>query len=521
MLTAIRTRLPLALLTLFLAVAVVILTLSALLGVHAHLVWLLLAIVLGLVFWTFKGNFADGVLVWLILTALFPAHFWRLELPGFFNVTIGRIGIVALGLLFLLRSSVRGLPRLPLTIIASMTVLTAYFAFSAWRAGWTLTVPGAPPYYRLFVGYIFPFSAFVFALAGFSARRSADEPPESRWPDRFTARILWTFFIFGMYLTFTALCERFEVWSLVWPRFIANPNVGLNFGRARGPFAEAFAMALTLTFLFFVNLFLARRSQRPTKILLWVLNIPVLAAIYFTYTRTAYVCLIISAAVWLWLIVGRLRRTAALAIITAVLVTAVAVNWATVSSRERSVGGLAEIRPILGRVAVSKLALELTAEHPLLGVGFGHYRHAVWSKQMDVAGTTTIYARGLSQSVAVLSVLCETGLIGLILYLAVFFAILVPSIRLYRRSVPGINGPVSRDFVVLFWILYIQIALMSVTADPSYYPYTTGLLMFFAGLVAGLNLSVSGQSAGSQPEASMLHQSLPPAPQPSRSVPSG
>ena len=145
------------------------------------------------------------------------------------------------------------------------------------------------------------------------------------------------------------------------------------------------------------------------------------------------------------------------------------------------------MRPILGRLAVSKLALELTAEHPLLGVGFGHYRQAAMSRHMDLSSTTGIYARHLSQSVAVLSVLCETGLLGLALYLALFIAILLPSIRLYRRLAQQPDGFVWRDFVVLFWVLYLQTALMSITSDPSYYPYTTGLLMFFAALIVGLN----------------------------------
>ena len=145
------------------------------------------------------------------------------------------------------------------------------------------------------------------------------------------------------------------------------------------------------------------------------------------------------------------------------------------------------MRPILGRIAVSQMAIELTAEHPLLGVGFGHYRQAFLAKSKDLSGTTSSHARHLSQSVAVLSVLCETGLIGLILYLAVFIAILIPSIHLYRRLGQRPDGFVWRDFIVLYWVLYLQVALMSITSEPSYYPYTTGLLMFFAALTVGLN----------------------------------
>ena len=494
---------PLALLLLLLTTAAVLLILPSRIGPYAHLVWLGLALGLGLVVWTFLGNFADGVLVWLILTALFPAHFWRMDLPGFFNVTIGRIAISVLAVLFLLRSFLRGLPRLPGRILIIMFVLTGYFSLSAWQAGWTLTVTGAPPYYRLFVGYIFPFAAFLFTLAAFPGSSRGNDRLDSACYQRFIVRILWIFFAFGMYLTFTALCERFGLWSLVWPRFIASPRVGLNFGRARGPFAEAFAMALTLTFLFFVNLFLARRYHGPLRMLLWTLSLPILAAIYFTYTRTGYVCLLISAVLWIWMVGARLRRTSALAAISAILLAAVALNWATVSGAERTAGGLAEKRPILGRLAVSQLALELTAEHPLFGVGFGHYRQAVRTSEKDVSSVTAIYARHLSQSVAVLSVLCETGLIGLALYVALFIAILIPSIRLHRRLRPGTDGFVFRDFLVLFWILYIQTALMSITADPSYYPYTTGLLMFFAALICGLDFHLSCRPDQAAPAAAL------------------
>ncbi len=487
MLAATHTRLPLLLLLLLLATAALLLIFPAELGTYAHLVWLGLASVLALLVWLWRGNFAHGVLVWLILTAFFPGHFWRSDLSGFFNFTIGRVAIVTLGILFLLRSLLLGLPRLPVKIVALMAVLTAYFAFSAWQAGWTLTISAAPPYYRLFVGYVFPFAVFVFTLAGFTRQHDADQTASSRYYQRLITGILWIFFAFGVYLTFTAFCEKFELWSLVWPRFIADPGVGLNFGRARGPFAEAFAMALTLSFLFFVNLFLAKRAQTPLRILLWTFNILVLAAIYFTQTRTGYVCLLACAVVWIWLVVGQLKRSAALAVIAAILLTAVAVNWNIVSSKDRTVGGLAAARPILGRIAVSQMALELTAERPFFGVGFGHYRQAFLAKKKDLSGTASSHARHLSQSVAALSVLCETGLVGLILYLAVFIAILVPSIRLYRRLGQKADGFVWRDFVVLYWVLYLQVALMSITSDPSYYPYTTGLLMFFAALIVGLN----------------------------------
>ncbi len=520
MFAATRQRLPLALLLTLAAAAITLLILADQIGAYAHLFWIAVAGAIALLVWVLHGNFAHAVLLWIILTAFFPAHFWHLELPGFFDVTIGRISIVVLGVLFLLRSFISGLPRLPTLIIVLMATVAGYFAYSASQAGWTISVWAAPPYYRLFVGYIFPFAAFVFTLAAFPPARLNSHHPESiQYYQRFLRHVLWLFFAFGIYLTFTAICERFSLWSLVWPRFIADPNIGLNFGRARGPFGEAFAMALTLNFLFFVSLFLARHTVGPMRFLFRLSTIPILLGVYFTYTRTGYICLLVSGVVWIWLVSGRLRRSAALAIITAVLITAVVANWATVSSQNRTAGGLAEIRPILSRVAVSKLALDLTAERPLFGVGFGHYRQAIWDREKDLASSEIIYAHGLSQSVAVLSVLCETGLIGLALYIALFISLLLPSLRLYHR-LPLDGGVICRDFIVLFWILYIQTALMSITADPSYYPYTTGLLMFFAALTVGLEFHFPAmdrrdrsQTNHSAPESSPV-QSIAPAPIP-------
>ena len=503
MFAATRQRLPLALLLVLAAAAATLLVLAGQIGTYAHVFWIAVAGAIALSVWAIHGNFAHAVLLWIILTAFFPGHFWHLELPGFFDVTIGRISIVVLGVLFLLRSFINGLPKLPTLIVVLMAAVIGYFAYSASQAGWTISVRAAPPYYRLFVGYIFPFAAFVFTLAAFPpARLNSHQSKSIQYYQRFIRHVLWIFFAFGIYLTFTAICEHFGLWSLVWPRFITEPNVGLNFGRARGPFGEAFAMALTLSFLFFVCLFLARHTNGPVRLLFRLSTIPILLGVYFTYTRTGYVCLLVSGIIWIWLVSGRLRRSAALAFITAILITAVVANWAIISSENRTAGGLAELRPILGRVAVSKLALELTAERPIFGVGFGHYRQAIWEREKDLASSEIIYAHGLSQSVAILSVLCETGLLGLALYLALFIALLVPSLRLYHR-LPLDSGVVCRDFIVLFWILYIQTALMSITADPSYYPYTTGLLMFFAALTVGLDFHFPAMSGRDRPQTNL------------------
>ena len=43
----------------------------------------------------------------------------------------------------------------------------------------------------------------------------------------------------GLYLGATGVFEGLHVWRLVFPSYIANPNLGIQFGRARGPFLES------------------------------------------------------------------------------------------------------------------------------------------------------------------------------------------------------------------------------------------------------------------------------------------
>src|SRR3712207_9200411 len=50
----------------------------------------------------------------------------------------------------------------------------------------------------------------------------------------------------GAYLGLIALFETVHLNSLVWPRYILDPNVGIHLGRARGPFAEAGANGMAM-----------------------------------------------------------------------------------------------------------------------------------------------------------------------------------------------------------------------------------------------------------------------------------
>ena len=49
-------------------------------------------------------------------------------------------------------------------------------------------------------------------------------------------KVFMFFAVIGLYLHVTAIFEHFQLRSLVFPKYIMNSNIGIHWGRARGPF---------------------------------------------------------------------------------------------------------------------------------------------------------------------------------------------------------------------------------------------------------------------------------------------
>src|SRR5262249_46147038 len=109
----------------------------------------------------------------------------------------------------------------------------------------------------------------------------------------------FAFLAVGAYLAINGVFEYCGLHALVWPKYILDPHVGIQFGRARGSFAssEALGEALTVSFGFY-----ALYATRVTGIkFYWSFLIILLTSvvIYATNQRTAWVsfglCLVLLA----------------------------------------------------------------------------------------------------------------------------------------------------------------------------------------------------------------------------------
>lgn len=430
-----------------------------------------------MVLWANFGDIMTLILFWFIATACFSYFFWREGVPfagGTLNITIDRLLILGIAIIAMIGLLIGRLPyKYSPGVLKIMTLLLIFFTISFLQSGYK-SIAEVTPHFRLIGGYYFPFIALV--LTYFAVN---DEPQ--------IKKICWFFMLFGAYLTLTAWAEYFKIWSIVFPKYIVDPELGIHWGRARGPFLVSASLGITLVFCFFNNLYLAHHTQGATRIIIYLLNLAMLPAIFFTQTRSVWLAMIICIFTWLKLNRHLRSRGAMTMAVLAGLLIIGSIFWTNILSRERRHGGITEPYPIYARFGLAKMTWQLFKDHPLTGVGFGHFRDYAIQYAQDPSSKYIKWGSRLMEHNNFLSILAECGLIGLVLYVIMLVMIFRYSLRLYRRIPPNADGWVSRELVVLYWMLLIDYLVDGMFRETSVDPFNNGLFFAFTGLILAVD----------------------------------
>lgn len=424
--------------------------------------------------WCTTGRLMLAICAWFVLVICFDEEFWRAEVPFFFNVTLSRLFIVVLGMMWMTmwvlgRTSLRFVkPVLPL-----MAAILGYFTLSAAVTGFK-SVAVASVHYRLIGGYWFAFAMFFFVLHAIRQERDI--------------RLVLVFlFVTGLYLTFTGWCEHFKIWSLVFPRYIADPSIGIHWGRVRGPFVVSATMGLALSFCFFSNLVFARRFVGPARWPVYLAALAMLPPIFWTQTRSVWLGFLVGAIIWVVFNRQQRSRTATIAILSALAVAVLVFNFENFSSSERSRGGVTDVEPVYLRLGLAMITWDMFLDRPLLGVGFGHFRDVAPTYARDVSSPFYQFASPAMEHNSFLSILADTGVVGLALYVGLLIALLRMSVRLYRNLPMKGTGLICRDVVVMYWVLAAVYLADAMFRETSVHPFTNSIFFGISGIIAALD----------------------------------
>jgi O-antigen ligase len=242
-------------------------------------------------------------------------------------------------------------------------------------------------------------------------------PPRARILDLMTSALIGL----GVYLAVTGFFEARGWYSLVLPKYIADPKQWEFLGRARGPLLNPSANGVLLTIaLSFVSLRFYQ-GGRTAKVGYGIIGLIVLLGVYSTLTRSVWIGALVSLVVIFWTQTPRWTKVLGLASLVVVggLMTVGLKDQLLRMKRDKNLSAAEAEKSVQLRPLLAVVAYEMLKDAPLTGHGFGNYaRNAQPYCSIRSYDMPLEQARGYVQHNIILSVAADTGLIGLTLFSA-------------------------------------------------------------------------------------------------------
>ncbi len=263
-------------------------------------VFVIIAAAAGLVwlaYFALRGSLVAGCMAFWLATCCFGYPFWESG-GGPLPLTIDRLVMVVLVGVYIAQRALGVTDPKPLLLadkllLAFLTALSVSCFTHQWR---DLPPTEVSPLWRLMTGYMFPATIYWIAR-------------QSKLGSRQIGIAHGMLAFFGIYLAATGLLEAAHQWAFVFPRYIADPTVGLHFGRARGPMVQAVSYGLCLGVTMLAGFVWRYRWDRLGQ-LFWFAVVPLqLTALYFSYTRSVWIGTSLAIVVLLWLMLRGVWRT--------------------------------------------------------------------------------------------------------------------------------------------------------------------------------------------------------------------
>jgi O-antigen ligase len=353
---------------------------------------LLIGTVLGPSFFAIDGPIQISLdrVLWLTLF-IFAAVGWRLgtiHLPSLSRIDVMMIGIVVW---FLIRAVIAGPPP------AGSSPTARWLFYIAMPAG-------------------------MYLIARLVIVRQSDV----RWMTKSLIGL-------GLFLAITAIFEITGAHALVFPKFIVNAEHWEFFGRGRGPLLNPSGNGMLISIGLVATCLEFLYAKPRVKLLYAAVGLVLLGGVYATLTRSAWMGAIAAAGLIVLMYSPRWVRVLGLA--STVLVGGAMMmglkDQVIQMKRDKNLSAADAEKSMALRPLLVVIAWEMFQDRPIVGHGFGHY-----NAHNDVYHNDRSYemplelARPYNQHNVFLSVLVDTGLVGLSLFIGWILAVIGIGFRL-------------------------------------------------------------------------------------------
>jgi len=421
-----------------------------------------------------RVSLVAGGLVYLLAACVVGPHAFTFDAG--ITWSLDRLFLLALCGMFVLqwrmgRTDIKPLCRVDYLIAG----LVGWLFASTFTHDWQSTsADQVPVVQHLINGYLIPVAIYFIAR-------------NARLTERNTNWILAAGTGYGIYLALTGVFELTGQWWAVFPKYIVDPEVGLHHGRARGPMVHSVTYGVYLTTCMVCAWLWRERLARHWQLLI-VASMPVFAlAAYYSKTRSVWLGMAAAALIVVATTLrGRIRvATLAMMIAAGGLLAATKIDSIMGVKREGSVQDTLHSSEM--RMSFAYVSWLMFKDQPMTGFGFGQFAKEKLPYLADRSSNLRLEdIRPYVHHNTFLAVLTETGLIGLMLFLAMYAVIAWEAFLLLTNRAREHVPPWGHRMAVLtlagLGIGFCQMAFHEIT----FTPLEQSLLFFLAGITVGL-----------------------------------
>jgi O-antigen ligase len=423
-----------------------------------------------------RGSLILGCAALIIAGYALGHTFWHAKI-GPVTLTLDRALLVGVIAAFVVQWRSARIESKPLTGCDWMlAALLGILTLSALTSGTPDVVApdGGSSLWRLTMSFIVPAGLYWIA-------RQAPLP-QREWKGWLVAMSL-----LGVYLAVTACAEITRQWWLVFPHYISDPTLGIHFGRARGPDLNSASLGIYLVICLWAAWIVRPYVGRAGQLALMIAMPLMVLGVFFTYTRSTWIGLLASGAVVGALQVPRRLRLPAFAMATLIGGVFLTATWSNVVDLEREGSGQESHHSIDQRKSFTYVSWQMFKDNPIFGVGFGRFYDRKLPYLSDRSQDFELESlRPLHHHNTLLSLLTETGMIGL----AAFIALLAAWARMAWSLAKDAEVPSwARGQGVLMLAAMATYLSSAVFHDLTLLPQQHWLLFMLAGLTMNLRLS--------------------------------
>jgi N-acetylglucosaminyldiphosphoundecaprenol N-acetyl-beta-D-mannosaminyltransferase len=435
-------------------------------------VFALAAAVWGSVY-TRRGSLLAGCGLLVVVAYALGHEFWNAKI-GPIPLTLDRLVLIGLLGAFVYQLRTRAFCIRPLTgsdwMLATMLGVLAISTILSGQPEFTDGVTSK--WGRLVASFLLPAALYAIIRQLDITRRE--------W-----ARFLATLVALGVYLALTGAFEVAGRWSLVFPRYIADPTLGIHFGRARGPDLNSVSLGLYVTACLVCAWTLVCSAERRSYQLALLLALPLMAfAVLLTFTRSTWIGLAASGLVITAFQIPPRWRLPAIASSALIGFLIAITSWQHLIGLEREGTAEESEHSVNQRESFAYVSWQMFRDNPILGVGFGRFYDRKLPYLSDRSQNFELESlRKLHHHNTILSILTETGLIGLAAFIGVFVAWTRSAIRL---ALGGTSSPWVRAHGVLMLAIIVNYLCSAVFHDLTLVPSQELLLFVFAAVTVNL-----------------------------------